>query len=580
MLGKFPETASRRAARPASNPAPLGVETFIEAFGPRRPSYPNLSPPSNLLRGDASASRHVRGSMLKRAPASDDVRPALRARTSSIQPNAIRAGAQASKPFVPAASATSLDHIVRSIDLEGQRAFVTALQSDDAVRLRSCCRVLRNVVDFHMTRVHITVAEPGADAPGSRAPGRHLRLLTATRALTISGEDLRPLPSLAVEMARVSVGGEAGADPGRPTRSQLALQPLTCLEELTLTHRLVKGCGGAGGGAVTTVEVVPDSIRGSTDGATAAAAASDSLATANAAAAAAARRLPRHLVLNCASGFALSHAHQDLESDPDQHQHPAGLPPAVAAALMGLRWRRGGIDARSRGRSRRLPLDLVAAALATWPPGALQSVTLLPGADRDWRSEGDTDLTLCVGSLDVDGKARRLLRLLLQSGTAATAAAHTTTMCEAVAEVLPRLLRLLPCGWFLYVGRGSEQELAQCLEVAAAAAASSGDPRAHDSRLRYSGAVWMAVLPEHRRQGVCVEGVFAGRLECVGEGRCCNGDGDLDLDAALNLDFPMMMAAAGGLDDNDVWGAAAADGDGDEVAVGGGSVDLMDVDDG
>ena len=521
-------------------------------------------------------------------------------------------------------------------------------------------------------------------------------------------------------------------------------------------QRLVKGCGGAGGGAVTTVEVVPDSIRGSTDGcvellrllpnaapapgpapsATAAAAASDSLATANAAAAAAARRLPRHLVLNCASGFALSHAHQDLESDPDQHQHPAGLPPAVAAALMGLRWRRGGIDARSRGRSRRLPLDLVAAALATWPPGALQSVTLLPGADRDWRSEGDTDLTLCVGeqlqdqarrrlhrlhpgSLDVDGKARRLLRLLcgaaqllgrsgsgtnggggggaidtaaaaapctslapapatvfpvwlarppsLQSGTAATAAAHTTTMCEAVAEVLPRLLRLLPCGWFLYVGRGSEQELAQCLEVAAAAAASSGDPRAHDSRLRYSGAVWMAVLPEHRRQGVCVEGVFAGRLECVGEGRCCSeggagavpappagpqqqqqqqppqqqqlphvqlppgdlaafaaadvvaaaaedaaevegevelagepagvvgmellpagdldwadgdGDGDLDLDAALNLDFPMMMAAAGGLDDNDVWGAAAADGDGDEVAVGGGSVDLMDVDDG
>ncbi|KAG2445194.1 hypothetical protein HYH02_008662 [Chlamydomonas schloesseri] len=411
-----------------------------------------------------------------------------------------------------------------------------------------------------------------------------------------------PMPPAVATAAAARAARTRPPPPPAPLERLLVGRATTDLS-LSSAARLQRLMGGAGrgcGGAVASVEVVPGGGSG-VDGfvellqllPNAAAALPATGATAKAVAAAAPQRLPRHLVLDSGYGFVLSHA----RPDPDQHQlHFPGMPPALVAAMAALRqWRHNGID---HSRHRCLPLDLVAAVLATWPAGALQSLTLLPGTEPVWRGEADADLNLYLSEQEqqqqlhryphhharsdgLDGKARRLLRLLcgaaqlldrrrrgtaagggasgggaaqprsaaaaataatsaaapapaavfpvwllrspaLQPGAVASAvaAAHAAKLAAALAAAVPRLLQLLPRGWFLYVGHGGERELARCLE---AAAASSNNVTADGSQnLCYSGAVWMSVLAECRPRGVCVEGVFAGKLECVGEGRWSN----------------------------------------------------------
>ncbi|KAG2439513.1 hypothetical protein HXX76_004866 [Chlamydomonas incerta] len=530
------------------------------------------------------------------------------------------------------------------------------------------------------------------------AASRHLRLLTATRALTISGEDLRPLPALAAAMARVSVGGEAGADAGRPTtRTQLALQALTCLQELTLSHvcvqRLLEGPAAelpAGLQRIRLVQasfLLPPDVPAAADAAAAALLRSAAAAelhvhhllldwpalllsvavlqpkTAAATAAAALDAGTGVLRLGSGAGGSSSSASRRTRfgrgfgrrgglsgfgdfgpgwepSAPLDVPQLAALVRALAAPLGLDVLHVDAVDVTGRQRSQHSLTDAAAAAVAAAGGGG-GGAAAVPVLERAWRvleafAAGGPDAALALappppprqqqqqqqaqelwaapvvapaavagplppvlppaafahpdgdrrrlhrlGSDDLDGKARRLLRLLcgaaqllgrsgavgggssgggglsrraadataaaaaarattpapapaavfpvwlarppaVLSGAAPTAAAaaHTAKLCEAVPAALPRLLRLLPRGWFLYVGHSCERELARCLQSAAAAAAAAvGDDASRDSHLRYSGAVWMAVLPECRPRGVCVDGVFAGRLRCVGEGQ-------------------------------------------------------------
>ncbi|KAG2445191.1 hypothetical protein HYH02_008659 [Chlamydomonas schloesseri] len=490
----------------------------------------------------------------------------------------------------------------------------------------------REAVRAHLRRMHqhygrgdpaaiaaATATAAAAAAAAADPVAEETMLLAATDAATTAAATAAgtlpaaaampgPMPP-AVATATAARAARTRPQPPPAPLERLLVGRATTDLSLSSAARLQRLMGGGGrgcGGAVASVEVVPGGVSG-VDGIVellqllpnASAASPATGATVKAVAAAAPQRLPRHLVLDSGYGFVLSHA----RPDPDQHQlHFPGMPPALVAAMAALRqWRRNGID---HSRHRCLPLDLVAAVLATWPAGALQSLTLLPGTEPVWRGEADAGLNLYLSEQEqqqqqqqqqqlhryphhharsdgLDGKARRLLRLLcgaaqlldrrrrgtaadggasgggaaqprsaaaaataatsaaepapaavvpvwmlrppaLQPGAVASAvaAAHAAKLAAALAAAVPRLLQLLPRGWFLYVGHGGERELARCLE---AAAASSNDVTADGSQhLRYSGAVWMSVLAECRPHGVCVEGVFAGKLECVGEGRWSN----------------------------------------------------------